>query len=78
MVPGDVYELDLDLWNMSHVLVAGHRLRVHVTSSDFPRWERNTGTGARLGEATAMVTADQTVYHDAEHPSHVVLPVVPR
>jgi putative CocE/NonD family hydrolase len=76
--PGAVYELHLDLWNISHVLFAGHRLRVHVTSSDFPRWERNTGTFERLGEATSWVVQEQTVYHDADHPSHVVLPVVPR
>lgn len=63
---------------MSHVLFAGHRLRVHVTSSDFPRWERNTGTGERLGEGATLVAADQTLFHDAAHPSHVVLPVVPR
>ena len=76
--PGRIYELHLDLWNISHVLFAGHRLRVHVTSSDFPRWERNTGTGERLGEGTTLVVADQTIFHDAAHPSQVVLPVIPR
>jgi putative CocE/NonD family hydrolase len=78
MQPGEIYQLDLDLWNISHVLFAGHRLRVHVTSSDFPRWERNLNTGSRVGEGTDFVVADQAVYHDRDHPSHIVLPVIPR
>jgi putative CocE/NonD family hydrolase len=78
MEPGQVYELNLDLWNISHVLFAGHRLRAHITSSDFPRWERNLNTGERLGTGTECRIADQTIYHDAAHPSHIVLPVIPR
>jgi uncharacterized protein len=78
MVAGQVYELELNLWAVSHVLRAGHRLRVHITSSDFPRWERNLNTGERFGTGTEWVVADQTVLHDAAHPSHIVLPVIPR
>lgn len=78
MEPGQVYELHLDLWSTSHVVRAGHRLRVHVTSSDFPRWERNLNTGERPFVGTAMTVADQRVLHDREHPSHIVLPVVER
>ena len=76
--PGAVHELRVNLWTTSHVLFAGHRLRVHITSSDFPRWERNLNTGERLGAGTRLVVADQTVHHDSQHPSHLLLPVVPR
>jgi len=75
--PGQVYAFELDLWNISHVVKADHRLRVHVTSSDFPRWERNLNTGGRLGEEAEMRSADQTVFHDGARPSHIRLPVVP-
>lgn len=80
MVPGEVYELSLDLGNVSHVLFAGHRLRVDVTSSSFPRWERNLGTGERLldGSGRHPVVAEQTVWHHSDRPSHVRLPVIPR
>jgi len=74
--PGRVYAFPLDLRAISHVVAAGHRLRLHVTSSDFPRYARNLGTGEGV-TGTRTVVADQTLYHDAEHPSHVVLPVVP-
>jgi putative CocE/NonD family hydrolase len=75
--PGQVYELAVDLWATSHLLRAGHRIRVHVTSSDFPRFDRNLNTGESF-EGTRVVVADQTLYHDALRPSHIVLPVVPR
>jgi putative CocE/NonD family hydrolase len=78
MEPGTAHEFGLDLRNACHVLFAGHRLRVHVTSSDFPRYDRNANSGAPIGTDTELLTADQTVYHDAGHPSRVVLPVVPR
>ncbi len=76
--PGIVYRFELDLWNVSHVFAAGHRLRLHISSSDFPRWDRNPNTGHRFGTDASTVAADQTVRHDADHPSHVVLPVIPR
>ncbi|AII10498.1 CocE/NonD family hydrolase [Rhodococcus opacus] len=76
--PGTIYPFRIPLWNISHVLRAGHRLRLHLTSSDFPRWERNAGTGAPAGTDTIPTAAHQTVVHDAEHPSHVLLPVIPR
>lgn len=74
--PGRIYEIGLDLWALSHVLHPGHQLRLHVTSSDFPRWDRNLNTGAG-SEGTEIVVAEQTVVHDAEHASYVVLPLVP-
>jgi predicted acyl esterase len=50
------------------------RIRLHITSSDFPRWDRNPGTGAPTGTDTTLRAADQTVLHDRAHPSRVVLP----
>ena len=61
----------------SNVFAAGHRIRIDVSSSNFPRLERNPNTGEPIGRHTHEVIAEQTVYADAEHPSHVVLPVVP-
>jgi uncharacterized protein len=55
----------------------GHRIRVHVTSSHFPQFDRNPNTGEKFGTSAKVKVAQQTVYHDAEHPSHVLLPVIP-
>jgi uncharacterized protein len=77
MNPGEVYKLTIDLWATSNVFLAGHRLRVEVSSSNFPRFNRNTNTGEDLGQATRLARATNTVYHDGEHPSALVLPVVP-
>ena len=76
--PTTPYEFTIRLWNVSHVFGAGHRIRLHITSSDFPRWDRNAGTGAPIGTDTALAVARQTVLHDSRHPSRIVLPVVPR
>jgi uncharacterized protein len=75
--PGKIYKLDLDLWATSNVFKAGHRLRLYVSSSNFPRFNRNMNTGEPTARATRSVTARQTIYHDREHPSALVLPVVP-
>ena len=76
--PGRVYEYTIDLWATSHVLKEGHRLRVEISSSNFPRFDRNPNTGAPLGEDDRLEAAEQTVHHSAEYPSHIVLPVIPR
>ncbi|MFI6759820.1 CocE/NonD family hydrolase [Micromonospora sp. NPDC050417] len=73
--PGQPVEHEIDLWSIGHVFRRGHRLRVQVTSSNFPRWDRNPNTGAVDGTGTAF--ADQTVHHDAARPSRIILPVVP-
>ena len=67
-------EVEVDLWSTSNVFLSGHRVRLQITNSCFPRWDRNLNTGEPLG--TDMVTAHQRLYHDAERPSHVELPVV--
>jgi len=78
IVPGEVYEYVIDLSATSNVFKAGHRLRVEIASSNFPRFDRNPNTGHELGKSTAMRVATQTVLHDAGHPSHILLPVIPR
>jgi len=76
--PDAVVRYEIKLQPTSMVFRAGHRLRVLVTSSDFPRYDRNPNTGELGVEATAFVTAQQRVFHDAARASHLVLPVVPR
>jgi putative CocE/NonD family hydrolase len=68
-------EVEIDLWSTSNVFLAGHRLRVQVTNSCFPRWDRNLNTGNQRG--SEFVTAHQRVFHDARRPSYIELPVVP-
>jgi uncharacterized protein len=75
--PGEVYEYDIDLGNTSIVFKSGHRLRVEISSSQFPKWERNHNSGNTMGEDTGSLIAAQTVYHDHERASHILLPVIP-
>ncbi len=75
--PGRAYEYEIDLWATSNVFKAGHRIRLDITSSNFPRWDRNPNTGGDFGADTQMVVARQTILHDPEHASYIVLPVVP-
>jgi putative CocE/NonD family hydrolase len=77
MEPGTVYELHVDLWNTSHVFGSGHRIRLEVSSSAFPKYDRNLNTGEDIGSGTRMVTAENRVWHDAGHPSQLVLPIIP-
>jgi putative CocE/NonD family hydrolase len=78
LTPGEPYELGLDLSITSNVFLPGHRIRLEVSSSNFPRFDRNLNTGEPTLGATRMVKARQAVLHDAEHPSALVLPVIPR
>jgi uncharacterized protein len=73
--PGRVERYEVDLWATAIAFTPGERLRVLVTSSDFPRYDRNPNTGQLGVEATGSVPALQRVFHDAERPSHLVLPV---
>lgn len=75
---GETVELGIDLGATSHVFLAGHRIALMVTSSDFPRYDRNPNTGedGLSGRRTAI--ALQMVFADPQRPSHVRLPVVPR
>ncbi|HEX6923606.1 MAG TPA: CocE/NonD family hydrolase C-terminal non-catalytic domain-containing protein, partial [Bacillales bacterium] len=67
----------IDCWNTSHVFLKGHQIRVEVTSSAFPKYDRNLNTGEELGQTTETFTAEQTVYHSEAQPSAIVLPVIP-
>jgi putative CocE/NonD family hydrolase len=76
--PGNIYQYTIDLWATSNVFKAGHRIRLEISSSNFPRFDRNTNTGNTISEDTDFIPAMQTVLHSAEYPSHVTLPIVPR
>ncbi len=74
--PGRVYQYSIDCWNTAQVFKAGHRIALEIASSAFPKYDRNLNTGAALGVTSEMAVADQVVYHDAEHPSAVILPII--
>ncbi|MEW6299807.1 MAG: CocE/NonD family hydrolase, partial [Thermodesulfobacteriota bacterium] len=78
LTPERVYAYTLDLWSTSHVFKAGHRLRLEVSSSNFPRYDRNPNTGHEFGADAEVRTAQQTIFHAPRYPSHLVLPVIPR
>ena len=75
--PGETYHVTVDLWATSNVFLAGHKLRLEVSSSNFPRFDRNMNTGEVQSRATRMIKATNAIYHDKEHPSALILPVVP-
>ena len=77
MEPGQVYKFEIDLVGTSVAFQKGHRIRVHVTSSHFPQFDRHPNTGAAFGTTAEIRVARQTVYHDAGRPSHILLPVIP-
>lgn len=74
--PGEIYEYDLDMWQTGITIPEGSRLRVEVASASFPFFSRNLNTGKHNETETEFVKAKQTIYHDKEHPSHVLLPVI--
>ncbi|MCY8086371.1 CocE/NonD family hydrolase [Bacillus sonorensis] len=78
--PGKAYLYDIDLWSTSIVFKKGHRIRLDITSSNFPRWDRNLNNGLEIGSGQTedAVKARQTILHDREHPSSVILPIIPR
>jgi putative CocE/NonD family hydrolase len=77
MTPGTVYPITITLYPTANVFKQGHRLRIDVSSSNYPRFDVNPNTGDPLGTYRRMLAVDNTVYHDAQHPSHVLLPIVP-
>jgi hypothetical protein len=78
IVPGKIYEYKIDMWATSNVFQKGHVIRLEVSSSNFPRFDRNLNTGKPASTDATFVKATNIVYHDAAHPSALVLPVVPR
>ena len=77
LTPGEVTRFEIDLVGTSVAFQKGHQIRVHVTSSHFPQFDRNPNTGAAFGTTTEVRVAQQTIYHDANRPSHILLPVIP-
>lgn len=77
MQPGEVYQLRFRLPPTSNVFKAGHRIRVDISSSNWPEWEVNPNTGEPLGQSRRIAIATNSIYHDEEHPSHVILPIIP-
>ena len=75
--PGETYHITVDLWATSNVFLAGHKLRLEVSSSNFPRFDRNLNTGEDQARATRMIKATNVIYHDKAHPSALVVPVMP-
>lgn len=78
LAPGRIEEYTIDAWATCILLAPEHRLRLEISSSAFPRFDVNLNTGGPIGWETEGVVAEQTVFHSQEHPSHLVVPVVPR
>jgi hypothetical protein len=74
--PGQIYQLTISLWSTSNVFLKGHRLRLEVSSSNFPRFDRNLNTGRNGEFEIHWTTATNTILHDADHPSALVLPML--
>jgi putative CocE/NonD family hydrolase len=77
LVRDEVYEFTIDLWATSHVFLPGHRIRVEIASSNFPRFDRNLNTGEDQATGTRFQIAEQTVFHTHRFRSHILLPVIP-
>lgn len=76
--PGQAQRFEIDLWVTSNLFRRGHRIRLEVSSSNFPRFDRNPNSENAFGTDTELLAARQTILHDARHPSHLLLPVIPR
>ncbi|MFW5939776.1 MAG: CocE/NonD family hydrolase [Halolamina sp.] len=75
--PGEIYAFDLELYPTANVFAAGHRIRLDVSSSNYPRFDVNHNTGGDLAGDREYEVATNTVYHEADHPTHVELPLRP-
>jgi len=76
--PDRIYEYHLDMWQTGVTVPEGAVLRVEVASASFPLYSRNLNTGGHSEMETEYVTAEQRVFHDPNHPSHVLLPMIPK
>ena len=75
--PGQVYKVAIDLWSTSNVFLKGHALRLEISSSNFPRFDRNLNTAEQPEAGQQFISATNVIYHDYRHPSALILPVVP-
>lgn len=78
MTPGLVYKFDISMRATSNLFRKGHRIRVEISSSNFPQFDRNPNTGAEFGTDVTVQKAQQSVFHTAKYPSHITLPIIPR
>ena len=78
VVPGQVYKYTIDLWATGNVFKAGHRIRLYVSSSNFPRFGRNLNLGEPIASSSRWKVAHQTIYHGQDYPSALILPIIPR
>jgi putative CocE/NonD family hydrolase len=76
--PSQPYKVSIDAGVTSNVFLKGHRIRLEISSSNFPRFDRNPNTGRPIVDEIELRKASQTVYHDRTHLSYVVLPVIPQ
>ena len=77
LIQNQIYEFYVDLWSTSNLFQKGHRIRIEVSNSNFPKYDANPNTGHKFGQDAEMLVASQKIYHDKDHPSHVLLPIVP-
>ena len=75
--PDKIYAYDISIWPTSNLFKAGHRIRLEISSSNFPHYDRNPNTGHPFGQDAELCVAQQTILHDRDHPSHVLLAVAP-
>jgi len=75
--PGQIYKYTIHVWPTSNLFLAGHKIRVEISSSDFPQFAPNPNTGEAFGTSSKWQIAQQTILHDREHPSSITLPVIP-
>jgi uncharacterized protein len=78
ITPGKVYKYNIDLWATGNVFKKGHRVRLYISSSNFPRFSRNLNRGLADEKSSKPVVARQSIYHDDQHRSVLILPVIPR
>ena len=78
VIPGKIYKYSIDLWATGNVFKAGHRIRLYISSSNFPRFNRNLNTGQPILGSSASVIAHQTIYHETQYSSALTLPIIPR
>jgi putative CocE/NonD family hydrolase len=76
LAPGTAYRFRIEMWSTSNVFLKGHKIRVEVSSSNFPRFDRNLNTGKDAAVDATILKATNTILHDSSHPSALVLPVV--
>ncbi len=78
MKRGEIYPFGIEMYPISNLFLQGHRIRIVLSSSSFPKWYPNGNTGKEMDEDFPGVVAKNSIYHDREHPSKLVLPVIPR